>query len=323
MWPTIFRRTMVWLLTSILAMSGAALVLPLLSDVFWAFELPGHFRAQVSVVTVAVTLGLVVARAWRPALLGFGLAVIIAAPVVALWVPDQTGDADGSELDVLSLNVSFYGRNQALVSDLLQRLQPDVVGLVEVDRGWIETLGSLDGAYPYRLVESAERRSGTALLSKIPLAAPEIRPIAKTRLLAATIRVDERAVVIGVIHTASPLWGERAALRDEQLRGLSALGHRPAERDLILMGDFNTSPWSLAFRRLIRQTGLRNAAAGFGYLATWPVPWPALGIPIDHCLVSDGITVREFDTVGPTGSDHLAIWARLSLGSDDPGASRK
>ena len=59
-----------------------------------------------------------------------------------------------------------------------------------------------------------------------------------------------------------------AELLRAQMAGIA--GDHP----LILMGDFNTTPWSLAFRRLIRQTGLRNAAAGFGYLATWPVNRP-------------------------------------------------
>ena len=82
---------------------------------------------------------------------------------------------------------------------------------------------------------------------------------------------------------------------------------------MVLIGDFNTSPWSLAFKRLLRHSGLKSAADGFGYQPTWPAQWPWLGIPIDHCLVSDGVVVREFSTAGPTGSDHLAIHARLSV----------
>ena len=108
-----------------------------------------------------------------------------AGPVLFLWVPSRSSDESESTLDVLSLNVSLYGRNAEVVGQLIQRLEPDIVGLVEVDREWVKDLGSLDDAYPYRLVEPPGRRAGAALLSKFPLGAPEIRPLADTRLLAA------------------------------------------------------------------------------------------------------------------------------------------
>ncbi len=313
MWPLSLRRVVLRLLSGVLVACAAVVVLPLLSDIYWAFELPGHFRAQFAVVALLTTLGLVVVRAWQHAVLGFILCAVIAGPVLFLWVPSRSSDESESTLDVLSLNVSLYGRNAEVVGQLIQRLEPDIVGLVEVDREWVKDLGSLDDAYPYRLVEPPGRRAGAALLSKFPLGAPEIRPLADTRLLAASVRLDRHVVAVGVVHTASPLGRERAALRDQQLTALSVLGNRDPSRDLVLMGDFNTSPWSLAFRRLTTQTGLRDAAAGFGYHPTWPVRWPLIGIPIDHYLVSDGISVREFATVGPTGSDHLAIHARLAL----------
>ena len=280
----------------------------------WAFELPGHFRAQCTVVGLVTTLGFAALRAWRSVLAGLFLSGVIAAPVLWLWVPHRSGDPGDLTLDVLSLNVSFYGRNQETVSELIRRLQPDIVGLVEIDRAWVQNLKQLGDLYPHRLVEPPGQRSGTALVSKFPLTAPQMRPLARTRLLAATVHLDRRTVVIGVIHTASPVRREDAALRNEQMQALYLLGNRQAGQDLILMGDFNTSPWSLAFRRLTTRTRLRrNTAVGFGYRPTWPVRWPLLGIPIDHCLVSDGVTVKEFETAGPTGSGHLAIHARLGL----------
>ena len=156
--PLAFRRVVLRLLSGVLVACATAVVLPLLSDIYWAFELPGHFRAQFAAVALLTTLALVVVRAWRHAVLGFILFAVIVGPVLMLWVPSRSSDESGSTLDVLSLNVSLYCRNAGVVGQLIQRLEPDIVGLVEVDCEWVKDLSSLDDAYPYRFVEPPGRR---------------------------------------------------------------------------------------------------------------------------------------------------------------------
>ena len=238
---------------------------------------------------------------------------MIAAPVFLLWVPGASGHDGDIALRVLSSNVPFYRPNHAVVRELLRELRPDVVWLVEITDKWMTQLDSLDDLYPHRLIEPTGPHSGLALLSRYSLASAEIRPLAGTRFLVATLEVHGHPLALGVIHTASPVWGTRVARRNDQLQALAGIRREFADREFVLMGDLNTSPWSLAFRRLTAETELRNAADGFGYLPTWPAGWPWLEIPIDHCLVSDGIVVRDFRTAGPTGSDHLAVYAALGF----------
>lgn len=311
------RRVALGLLSVVVAVATLAALLPVLADLYWAFELPGHFRAQYAVCTLAATGGFMLLKSWRGAMLSAAAFVLIAAPVAALWLAPTDGRAAGATLDVLSLNVSFYGENQDTVRALIDRVDPDLVALIEVDGEWVSGLGSIERTHPYVALEPAGRRPGVALISRLPFVTAEIRPLVNRQVLVATVEFQAREIVVAVVHTASPLWGERAAQRDRQLRALVALADEGDE--VVLVGDFNTSPWSLAFSRLVRGSGLRNAARGFGYQPTWPAGWSLLGIPIDHCLVSDGIAVAEFSTVGPTDSDHLAIHARLGLrGNSDP-----
>ena len=71
--------------------------------------------------------------------------------------------------------------------------------------------------------------------------------------------------------------------------------------------------WAYHYQRLIAATGLENARAGFGVKPTWPLFMPFAMIPIDHCLVSDGVTVTAFDTGPAIGSDHLPVLVSLAL----------
>ena len=159
------------------------------------------------------------------------------------------------------------------------------------------------------------RRSGVALLSRFHLKDTELRPLASRRpnFALATMTVAGRPVRMAVVHAAAPMGAARAARRDQQLALLASVARESPEDEMILVGDFNTSPWSLTFRRLLDETGWRNAAQGFGYLPTWPSMRLWLGIPIDHHLVSDGIAVHDFSVVGPTGSDHLAVLTELGI----------
>jgi endonuclease/exonuclease/phosphatase (EEP) superfamily protein YafD len=82
-----------------------------------------------------------------------------------------------------------------------------------------------------------------------------------------------------------------------------------APRPLVVMGDLNASLWSPTYREMLRRSGLQDARRGFGPLHTqsrFGFHF-LLGIPIDHCLVSDRIEVRLLRTGPALGSDHLAL----------------
>ena len=304
------HRSLSFLLTCSLiacALAGAA---PLFADAFWLFELPGHFRFQLSVVAVLTTLGFIRLRAWRHVALSVILTGLLSAPVLSLWIPSTSASTSDRALRLFTLNV---GRDAAAVTTLIREQQPDIVGLVDVRPRLWEKLATLDALYPYRVVEP-RGGSGLALLSRFPLENVEVHPLLTRRFLVADLDVRGRRLAIALVHPNSPRSGSRAALRNRQLEALAAFQRERPDRDVVMIGDFNTSPWSLAFQRFLVETRLRDAATGFGYRPTWPAQWPLFGIPIDHCLVSNGIEVHDFRTAGPSGSDHLAIYAEISFG---------
>lgn len=100
--------------------------------------------------------------------------------------------------------------------------------------------------------------------------------------------------VIFELHAVSPPFKRRRF--ELKQTALHILRYNAANK--ILIGDFNTAPYSPYFKRLQKISGLKNSMLGHGITGTWPsfLPRP-LRIPIDHVLISDQIEILRRDVV--------------------------
>ncbi|SDZ78930.1 Uncharacterized conserved protein YafD, endonuclease/exonuclease/phosphatase (EEP) superfamily [Rubrimonas cliftonensis] len=116
--------------------------------------------------------------------------------------------------------------------------------------------------------------------------------------------------VVG-LHLRRPL----TEPQESQIAGLLA-ALPPLDGPLIVLGDFNAAPWSVAVSRVAEQLGV--APVG-GLRMTWrsklagllgPLG-PLMSLPLDHALVSPGIGVEEVRSFELPGSDHRGLLLRL------------
>jgi endonuclease/exonuclease/phosphatase (EEP) superfamily protein YafD len=110
---------------------------------------------------------------------------------------------------------------------------------------------------------------------------------------------------LAAIATLGHLVG--AAAVAEQDEELDAIADRARTMDgpLVILGDFNATPWSRPFRRVRARTGLCDSRAGFE--ASFPAASEIVRIPIDHLLASCSIGVRDRYIERDVGSDHLPV----------------
>jgi len=73
------------------------------------------------------------------------------------------------------------------------------------------------------------------------------------------------------------------------------------------MGDFNATPWSRPFRRVLTRSGMCDSRTGFGMEASFPAAAALVRIPIDHVLASCSIGVRDRHIERDVGSAHLPV----------------
>ena len=85
-----------------------------------------------------------------------------------------------------------------------------------------------------------------------------------------------------------------------------------ATHPLIVAGDFNASQWSYAMQNLSQQARVANILRLFDFTKT-SSPFPLLGLPIDHVLVSPDWEVAQVQYGDKGGSDHLPIVVDLTL----------
>jgi endonuclease/exonuclease/phosphatase (EEP) superfamily protein YafD len=315
---------------------GLAAILLLCQAIIWyqpetpRFALLDEFALQfVGLAVLAALLALVLRRWVRLALLAM-LAATLSWPIFA-----HRGEAavvtNPERLKILSVNLWHSASGHDRTIETLMASDADIIGLVEVTPAWRPALSPLLAKYPHRVeCFDIEPECQTLLLSKLPIVKPYAGRIWKATPIVAggELLWHGRPITVLATHWFRPLarsdespWGAndpaRAAYLAERLplsrqagqAGLFAKYLNRQPRDLILMGDFNSVPWSRVQRAFRDKTGLDNQA---GWDSTWPsfLPWP-LRLPIDHVLTRGHLTVTHFAAGPETDSDHLPVIAEI------------
>jgi endonuclease/exonuclease/phosphatase (EEP) superfamily protein YafD len=279
---------------------------------WWPFALLEHFRIQYVVgglAVVAATAALRI-RGW------FDVALIATLVHAACVVPDVARDArplpaGGLAVRVLLLNVHTQSRSFADVRRLIDDTHADIVGLVEVDDRWLEAIAPSVAGYAGQLVHPRDDNFGVALFTRQPLAGA-IDFFGGLPAAVATVELGAARLGVIVVHPLPPM-SSAALVAQRATLDAAAARARQMSTPVVMMGDFNATPWSREFRRVAVRSGLCDTRAGFGVQATFPANSPVLRIPIDHVLASCPVGVVDRRVERDVGSDHLPVVADLLI----------
>jgi len=284
-------------------------------------ELTTHFKAQYLLASVVCLLLFLFYRKWNWAGVA-AVGVVLNLIVIAPWYiggQELSGErAGGHRLKLLLANVNFESTAYEAFLAFVQRRAPDIVVVQEVNAAWCDALRPVQAAYPFYEALPRGGGSGMALYSRFPfekLAA--VLPEGDKRPgILAKLNLDGTPVWLFSIHPRTPTHRGHFELRNATF--VAAAGYlRNLPGPKLCVGDLNITPWSPYYRRFVEQTGMVNVRRGFGLLPSWPTflffKW--LMMPLDHCLISDGIRVIDVQTGEPIGSDHLPLLVELEIQS--------
>jgi len=196
----------------------------------------------------------------------------------------------------------------------LRDRRPDVVAVLEVDADWATALDGLADVFPHRVIRPRTDNFGIALLSRWPLDDVEVVAFTDTGFpsIVATVRRPAGDFRFIATHPYPPF---NARSTDQLVTHLGGVAAAAVASSLpcLVAGDFNATPWSRPFRRLVATSGLVDSALGRGVQATWHAHLPAPRIPIDHVLVPPEATVLRREVGPDIGSDHFPIEAEIVL----------
>jgi endonuclease/exonuclease/phosphatase (EEP) superfamily protein YafD len=303
------------------------LLAALLGQLAWPFDLFAQFRVQYAALFVLFACVLMVLRRFWIAVaaaVGFGVSVVPLLPYVATEsVSAAVATTREETFRLVSFNVWFRNPDMARVAEYIESSRADAVVLLELTPTQAEMLVPLLPTYPHYHIDSS--RMGAAVFTRWPVISAESVPLAQGGAVAAQMMLDWHGTPVSVlgVHLNWPLGPRNSEFRNQELNSLVAFG-KAQRGPLLVAGDFNLTPWSDYFSDALEQSGLHDAALGFGLARSWPAQLAPVGISIDHCLLSrhwQAVTTA----IGPSlGSDHLPVVADVSLRHADgliPGAA--
>lgn len=275
-----------------------------LGGLWWGFDLLANFRVQLAAGALLVLIVLALAGSLPGAGLAAAGFLLNAVAIAPLFLPAP--EASRAEITVLSFNLLSSNDAYEEVIEFVIESEADVVFLHEGTQEWEDALAEAE--LPWEVVSTRAETFAFGTLALVPEGAEVIdHGFARTEPRAVEVRWG-RYSLLG-IHPLAPLSSGSAALRDEQLLFASDWARRTRDK-AVIAGDFNSTPWTHAFRTLFAGDDFTNTQRGYGFEATWRAGsiWQ---LPIDHIVVTDDLTVVRREVGPDLGSDHLPVFASI------------
>lgn len=282
-----------------------------LAKYWWGFELFTHYSLHFFWASTILALLLLRRRMWKTLLLSTVIISIHLSQIIPYYQAPVPTDAKGPEIKMFSSNFLVTNNDFETIKTVIAKEKPDTVLILEADYGWREQKKMFEADYPYITISEKNGSFGIVMASKYPVEYNHFT-LAGYEALEATLDVNGSPLRILGVHPFPPSRSDLAELRNQQYTELITKINS-SDLPTVVMGDFNSSPWSPWFKKLMSETGLKDADLGFGVINTWNAHIPFLKIPIDHDLVSPAIEVKDFHKTEDIGSDHYPIVATIRL----------
>lgn len=320
-------RRLSWLAT-VVPGAGFLMMAPLK---VWPWDLARHFHLYWMAGLAGLALICCGFRWWRKAAVNAGLLVILALALRPYYLtPPDAAPAipaapDGKALDravnpefrFLTFNLLMIERQPEETRQALEAADADMLLLLEFTPGWQKALKPVLDQYPWKLGLPQSDSFGIWFGSKRPLEESRLVVIGDGPFPTVVARAKVGNHTVGIIgaHPMNPVFPSWSSTWREQFEAYPAYVRETASDVQLFAGDLNSSPFARTFKDFLRATGLHDSARGRGLMNTWSGPGLpfALGLPIDHILVSDRLKVLDLKTGPRLGSDHRWLEARLRV----------
>ena len=284
----------------------------------WWLDVFANFRAQY-VVALAV-LGLVITMSkWRRigyGVLGVGLLNLIVVLPLYIGAPAEAR-VEAETLRVMSFNLLSTNEEYSEVIDYIETIDPDLVFLHEASRPWEVAVETAELDYQVIRPRSDDLIFGTLVLVRGEGITAVSHGFAEAAPRAVSLELTPpgwtTSLSVLATHPLAPTDQERARIRDAQL-GFAGEWAASQTGAFIVVGDFNATPWSWPFRRLLDSADLHNSQSGFGLQPTFSATTNLLlRVPIDHLVHSGALEVTSRQLGPSLGSDHFPIVVDLQV----------
>lgn len=211
---------------------------------------------------------------------------------------------------VLTLNTWHHHPDQDALADYLMTSNADILVLTEFGPNKIGLLHALEEKYPYRKDCADQWDCALAVLSRRPFDASG--QAAATDASPARVWISfgtgaDRLTILGAQLTDALHWPRLHRLQMAELANAT----HDLRGQVLVAGDFNTTPWSAGYADFVARSGLAPMGA---FLPSYPAGGKGLPqLAIDHMFATNGIAFQQA-WIGPDVlSTHRPLLARVTL----------
>jgi endonuclease/exonuclease/phosphatase (EEP) superfamily protein YafD len=281
--------------------------------IWWGFELLDHPRTQYCLLLVlAMIAGAITGKTITDKSVSFiwcmPIALNLGLILPLFFSPPLTQDFKSvnisaipnlphPNLQILHANLDRDNQHFSEAIAYLKNQPADIILLQGVTPQWLTELAA--SLTDYRLVISRplNNTQGVAMFVANNATSVEIMnteiihlPEGSDRpMISSMMRFFGKKISLLSLHTIRSRTQGNSAYQEQEFSAAAQWIQRQlkANREVIIIGDFNSTPWSGRFRQFARGCDLINSQKGYGLQPTCLAGFSAfLMIPIDHCLHS-------------------------------------
>jgi endonuclease/exonuclease/phosphatase (EEP) superfamily protein YafD len=290
------------------------------------FDLFNHLQLFLFFATLAAAIAALlfgVSRVWKTvALIGFAVSAWTFAPEWLSSFAPRQAVSDVTTVKVMTHNIFGLNYDMRRVAAAIREEDPDIVALQEFFPEQAGLADLLRERYPYGVRCQGGKRANLGLYSKIAFTAqmaegecPENAQGAQrtAHILVSFALSTGASFSLMTTHMDWPYPIERQRAEFES----AAEAANAVEGPLLVVGDFNSTPWSYVMKGYEASTGLRRETRNlmtYPELFTLPSRLIRLEpfLPLDH-VFQRGMIVSELHLGKQTGSDHRPVVFTVSV----------
>jgi endonuclease/exonuclease/phosphatase (EEP) superfamily protein YafD len=218
-------------------------------------------------------------------------------------------------IKIFAANVLQDNRAYDRMLQQIKQTDPDIVFLLETDKGWADAMSTLEADYPYTALEPLGNTYGMLFYCRYKVEHAEIKYLVKDDIpsLDAIIALpDGTRVQLWGLHPEPPVPNESltSTAKDKELMKI-ALKARDCKMPVIVMGDLNDVAWSYTTSLFTRTSQLLDVRKGRGFYSTFSAKNRLLRFPLDYIFCSNDFGLANMRRMPYNGSDHFPILTHL------------
>ena len=301
-------------------------LLPVILPSWWLADLLANLRVQLVIAAAPVLLGLSIGRSWKIALCLIALSVYHSSWLVNPSFATSVDTTAAKTITVMAANVWTGNQKYEVIERQIQDSKCDVVMISELSFGLANFLSEgFTKDFPYHVKLPADRGNfGIGMYSRFPLENASVQFLTDDSVptVFADVQVKERKFHLVGIHTLPPMGKRMFGHRNRHLQLIAdhvrKLNTDDTDHGIIVLGDFNLTPWSPVFTTFLNDALLDQAVGSSRLQPTW-YRWPLFpfGLVLDHVLLSKNLACVSHKIGEAAGSDHRFVTVAVGLNSVD------